>query len=72
MDMKDQIVSWVREIMQLREQEAELWAHVTKFALDGQTDEAISLLNRYFSTKEKLVGVESSLAGALKGHFSDK
>jgi hypothetical protein len=72
MEMKDQIVNWVREINQLRGQEAELWAHITTSAVDGRTDDAISLLNRYFSLKQKLEGVEASVASMLKGHFSDK
>ena len=72
MDIKDQIVSCVRQIDRLNTQKADLWTKVRKCIADHRVDDAITLLNRYFSVKEKLEGVETSLAGMLKGQFSDK
>jgi hypothetical protein len=70
--MKNQIVSCVRQIDQLKAEKAELWTKVSKCIADGHVDDAISLLNRYFSMKEELEGLEANLAGMLKGHFADK
>ena len=72
MDMKDEIVRFVREIEELKTEQTDLWMKASNFIASGHVDDAISILNRYFSKKEKLEGAESRLAGILKGHFSDK
>ncbi len=72
MELKQQIVGWVREIDNLRTELADHWSKVQKSIAAGRVDDAISLLNGYFHLKEQLEGVEARLASALHTSFSDK
>jgi hypothetical protein len=72
MEVKQQIVGWVREIDSLRAELADHWSKAQRSVAAGRVDDAISLLNRYFYLREQLEGVEAKLAGTLRGSFSDK
>ncbi len=72
MDMKSQILAYVLQIDDLKAQMAKHWMLVQKSIADGNVDDAISLLNAYFSLKAKLEGVEANLQGILRGYFADK
>jgi hypothetical protein len=72
MDMTSRIANSVRQIDRLRADKANLWAKASKLVAEGHTEEAISLLNRYFSLEEELLGAEASLASTLKGYFTDR
>jgi hypothetical protein len=72
MDMNNQIAICVRQIDSLEAEKDELWTKASKLVADGHVEKAISLLNRYFSMKVQLEGLESRLAGMLKDYFSDK
>jgi hypothetical protein len=71
-DQKKQIVGWVGQVDEIKEEAAEHWSMAKRAVADGKVDDAISLLNRYFRLKVKLEKVESSLASLLHGYFSDK
>jgi hypothetical protein len=72
MDTKTQIVAWVGQIEQAKAEMAEHWKNVQQSLTRGHVDDAISLLNRYFSLKMELEQIEASLVGTLKAQFSDK
>jgi hypothetical protein len=72
MDLKLQIVGLFRQIEQLTAQKAELWTLAKKCLDENNVDGAITLLNRYYSVKEKLDITESGLGSLLRGQFSDK
>ena len=71
MDMKQQIVGWVRQIDDLNAEIAGHWSMIQKSVAAGDLENAIPLLRAYFSLKTRLVGVESSLEGMLHGYFSE-
>lgn len=71
-DMKQQIVSYVKQVDDVRGEIARHWSMIQKSVSDGEVDAAISLLNAYFRLKLKLEVVEGQLAGLLGGYFSDK
>lgn len=70
--MKAQILNLVRQMVQLKLEMASHWTAVQKCLAAENADDAISLLNAYFSLRVKLEGVESNLQGVLRGYFSDK
>jgi hypothetical protein len=72
MDMKDQIVGWVGRIDQLKAETEKHWVKVQKSIANGHVDDAITLLNGYFSLKQELSSVEVRLASLLHSYFSDK
>jgi len=72
MDQKQQIAGLVHKIDELRAERAHHWAMVQTSVADERTDDAISLLNAYFSLKVKLERAEADLVGLLQGYFSDK
>lgn len=72
MDTKGQIVGWVHRIDQLRAETKNLWTKAQEHIAGGRVDDAISLLNAYFSQKEELTLVEAKLASTLHASFSDK
>jgi hypothetical protein len=72
MDMKIQIVGWVRRIDELKAETEKHWVNVQKSIAAGQVDDAISLLNAYFGLQQELTGVEGNLASMLRSNFSDK
>lgn len=72
MENKEQIVRGVRQIDELRTSIARHWTMVQKCVADNQKDEAITLLNRYFSLRGQLEREEANLAGILHGYFSEK
>jgi hypothetical protein len=71
-DMKQQIVGWVKQIDEVKDQIAEHWSMIQKSVAAGHVDDAISLLNAYFRLKLKLEGVEGQLRSTLGGYFSDR
>jgi len=71
-EMKEQIVSSVRQIDDLNRNIAEHWTMVQQCVVEKRVDEAISLLNAYYRMHTKLEQVEGSLKGILGGYFADK
>jgi hypothetical protein len=66
MDTKTQIVAWVGQIEQAKAEIAEHWKNIQKSLTRGHVDDAISLLNGYFSLKMELEQIEAILVGTLK------
>jgi hypothetical protein len=71
-EMKEQIAQWVRQIDDLNRQLEDHWSKVQKAVAGDRIDDAIPLLNGYFSLKAKLEQIEASLKSLLHSYFSDK
>jgi len=69
---KQQIVALVRDFERVKSGIDEHWGKAQKLIVNGHIDEAISLLNRYFSLRTELEQLEGQLAGILKGYFTEK
>lgn len=72
MDTNDQIAGWVREIDRLHAEKEDLWRNIRKCVDDSRVDDAVSLLNRFFSMKERIERVQADLIGTLKAKLADK
>ncbi len=72
MEHKDLIVGYVLQIERLNKQMKDYWEKIQKCIEGGHTDDAISLLNFYYSLETQLQRVEQDLKGTLHGYFPDK
>jgi hypothetical protein len=69
---REQIVALARACDRVKLEIDSHWAKAHKLLTNNHTNEAISLLNRYFSLRTELEQLEGSLVGILKGYFPDK
>ena len=72
MNTTDQIASYVLQIDALKAEMEQNWTAARNRIAAHNLDDAISLLNAFFSLKSELQKVESTLESLLHSYFADK
>jgi hypothetical protein len=72
MNTADQIATYVLQIDALRAEMQQNWTAAQNRIEAHNLDDAISLLNAFFSLKRELEKVESNLESLLHSYFADK